>query len=81
MRKPGTHIEIRCPDCGTLGEFGGEVRPELQILCSKCRRDLTARYRTKWREAVALIMHLRLVEQDNGPFLRTLAARWPDRKD
>ena len=81
MREPCSHITIRCPDCGTLGEFQGEVRPEIQILCSECRRDLTDRYRIKWREAIALAMHLKLLEMDNRSFLTTLESRWPDRKD
>jgi hypothetical protein len=69
---------IVCPQCGTVGEFHGEFRAEILVLCGHCKADITRDFKRAFYKDVAANINARIVERENREFLSYLAGCWKD---
>ncbi len=72
----GVRLTVRCPHCGTLGEFRGRYRREMTVLCGGCKRDITDLVKKAFLRTVAAEIDARIVERENREFFRYLESAW-----
>lgn len=67
-----------CDRCGAEASCREGYREDLMVLCPVCGAEVTRQFRRAYFAGVSAVIHSRLVERDNGPFLAYLDAAWND---